>query len=303
MPDAQAIDQGADYQADDHSMADLVAPAGGAPAEPLAPAGGDWKQSFGGDPSLDRFNSPDEFMKSFNEAQGFIRQSIRIPTQDAGEQQMNDFYGKLEKIPGVYRTPNPDDKASVDAFNAMRGVPASADGYNLTDIQGFTQNQDDAQGFKQMALDMQLTPQQAEQLHQVLGSGKVNMDTQSRESVEAGINGLRQEWGAAFEQNHRSALGSVGFMSNNIDGFQEWIDGGAGNDPMVIRLMAKIAELGGEAQAYAPPNSAGAMTPADAEAAISDIRNNPAHPYNNDGDPAHSSAVEKMTELYKFVRR
>lgn len=314
MAEGQAVVQDSGYDPDAHSLADVQQPPEGQsptgdqpPTQPMEspPAGvsaGDWKQMLGNDPALERFNNPDDFVKSFNEAQGMIRTSIRIPSENASKEQMDEFYAKLTKIPGVYRQPNQDDPESVAAYNAMRGVPASPDGYKFEQIAGFEPNPDSDAEFKAMAHKLELTPQQANGMRAYLGGNVAQVQQASQEAIEQGINGLRKEWGMAFEQNREAGIRAVGFMDQHIEGFNDWINSGAGNDPMVMKLMAKVAELGAESQAMdigAP--SGGAMTPYEARQQIDEIRGNPDHPWHNDGAPGHQEALEQMNKLYQFA--
>jgi hypothetical protein len=303
MSEGTQVIQDSGYDADAHSMADLntppqVSPEGDAP--PAAPPI-DWKSALGNDPSLERFNSPDDYVKSFNEAQGMIRSSIRIPSENASKEDMDAFYEKLQKIPGVYRQPNRDDPESVAAYNAMRGVPAEPTGYKFQEIPGLPTDPRADEAFAEVAHKLEMTPEQANGMRQYLGGNVAEVAAMQQKSLEDAMNGLKREWGMAFEQNREQGIRGVAFMDQQIPGFADWIDSGAGADPMVMKLMWKVAELGGEAEGVDIGRPGGAMTPYEARQQIDEIRNNPDHPWHNEQAPGHSEALEKMNQLYVFA--
>ena len=262
----------------------------------------EWKQALGNSPVLENFKSPDDFVKSYDEAQNMIRRSIRIPSQEAGQEAFDEFYAKLEQVPGVYRQPNPDDPEAVKQFYQRMGVPDAPDAYQFTNPEGFQPNPEADAGFKAVAHNLGLTPAQANGMREHLVGDLMKLNQSAASMHQEGMEKLNQEWGLAKDQNFQVAESTAAGLASKVDGLGDWLKSGHGKDPMVIKLMAAIGKMGGEMQApEIDPNNVGAMTPADARAEISDIRNNPSHPFNNESDPAHDDAVLKMSELYSFA--
>ena len=261
----------------------------------------EWKQALGNSPALENFKSPEDFVKSYDSAQDMIRRSVRIPTQEASQEQMDEFYAKLEQVPGVYRQPNPDDPEAVKAFNQRMGVPDSPDAYKYENPEGFQPNPEADAAFSRQAHELGLTPTQASKMRGYLVNDLVQARTHAEQQHNQAMEALNKEWGLAKEQNLKLAEDTGQVLSQKINGLDDWLKAGAGKNPMVIKLLAEVGKMGGEEGAKPPMSTVNAMSPADARAAISDMRNNPSHPFNNESDPAHDDAVKKMSELYVFA--
>jgi len=158
---------------------------------PAKPVVEDWKSPFGDAKTLETFKSPEDFIKSYDEAQGMIRNSIRIPTEDASDEVKNAFYEKLTAIDGVVRMPT--DDASKASFNSMMGVPEKADGYRFSDIDGY---QGDAQAdlnLGTLAHSLGLSNEQANGLREHLIKNDMTSSKASAESVQKGLDDLYAE--------------------------------------------------------------------------------------------------------------
>ena len=259
----------------------------------------DWKESFGiaGNPSFDKFESPEALAKSYSELESYRGSSLRIPTEEAGEEVWGEFKEKISKVPGVllYDEDNPS-----EVYDRL-GRPQSADQYEWTPVEGFQEDPETEGAFRQVIHEAGLTRQQADQIHNWLASNIMESEQASAMEVENGIAALKGEWGAAFDQNVAMAKSAVAMIDSRQPGFADFLnETGAGNDKRFIAAMKVLGEAFGE-QGAVDYSESTVMAPADARLMIEDIRNNPEHPYNNELSPGHEAAKEKVRELYKLV--
>ncbi len=157
--------------------------------------------------------------KSYVAAQKFVGGSVRVPKDDAPQEEWDKFYGKL-------------------------GRPESADGYQfpIPDVDLEAPLTKHILGtFKKTAHGLGLTPRQA----QGIALAYVDMERQAEKTNAAAtatrIEELKTEWGAAYENNiaiARSAARQL-FGQRFIDSLNR---SGYGNDPDLIRGMLKVGK-------------------------------------------------------------
>jgi hypothetical protein len=267
-----------------------------------APA--DWKAEAGiaGNPAYDKFQTLSDFAKSHAELESFRGNSIRIPSEDAGEEQIKEFTEKLMKVPGVMRMPGEDDAEGWNNIYQQMGRPSAPDGYQFDEVPGFAGDPESEGAFRQLAHEHGLTAKQANAVYGWLAGNIAEEDTAAGQQSEEAMGRLKGEWGQAFDHKLQSAQAAAAQLEKQVPGISEYFDGMAekGYDANMIRLMDVVAGLMGESGAIQTSPRTG-MTPDEARARISDIRNNPDHPANNDMDPQHEAARQEVIRLYKVA--
>ena len=140
----------------------------------------------------------DDARKRLDDAKSYMGRSIKIPTDDAGEDAWNEFYGKVTaKAPGLMRSPA-DPDARRDVYKAL-GAPDSADGYEIPQVEGVDMPQEVAGLWRELAAKTSLTKDQFSTVLQALMErDKLTIEEQAAER-ESQSNRLRGEWGAAYE--------------------------------------------------------------------------------------------------------
>ncbi len=219
--------------------------------------------------------------KSYVDAQKFVGGSVRVPKDDAPQEEWDKFYGKL-------------------------GRPESADGYQfpLPDVDVEAPLTKHILGtFKKTAHGLGLTPRQA----QGIALAYVDLERQGAKLAEAAtatrIDELKTEWGAAFKNNlaiaksaARQLFGEKFIATLNRTGL--------GNDPDLIRGLVKVGkdlqedgviEVG---EGFSSVNSA--------QDEINSVLNldkagREKHPYWNDKLEGHAEWVERMYRLREIV--
>ncbi len=252
------------------------------------PAPVDWKEEIPSDirDGLGDVDNVSDLAKGYVSAQQMIGNSIRIPSKEAGTEDWDKFYGKFSDVPGLTRY-NPDDLNSL--YDAA-GRPKDSKGYNVDGAD---------EGFLEVAHAAGLNRSQVEAL---MAFDKSNDDASAEsenQTINGGINSLKQEWGLAFDGKIAEGQNAVAFLEQSVPGLSEALNAtGAGNHPAMIKLFQSLGSNLKEGEGFAGSSQSGSsLTPTEAKAQIAEIQNNPAHPF-NEGDEA---ATEHMLELHKFA--
>ena len=276
---------------------------GGAPVESSdfqAPSAG-WQESLPepvrGWQEVETSKDADAFWDQMANMRSAIGNSLRIPSEDAGEEQWNDFNAKLEKVPGMMRF----DENNLEPVYARLGKPGTPDAYRYSEVEGFEEDPEVLGAFNAMVHEANLNVDQADKIHGWLAENIAAEQMETAQAFEADMASLKGQWGAAFDHNVNVARGAVSKIDQLVPGFSDYLnESGAGNSKQFIMAMNALGQMFGESGAMEFQEST-ALSPAEARLQIEDIRNNPEHPYNDEMSPAHEAAKEKVRELYKFA--
>jgi hypothetical protein len=275
--------------------------AAAAPVEEETEVTTDWKEEFGlaGNPQFDKFESPADLAKSYAELEHYRGSSIRIPSSEAGEEQLNEFTEKLLQVPGVTRIPAEDDKAGWDNIYQQLGRPGEAKGYKFDEVEGFSDPEAEGE-LKALAHELGLSNTQAAAIHKHLATNIATESSAQAEVAEKSMAELKGEWGQAFEHKMGQAQIAAAQLEKQVPGISEYFDNMAakGMDANMIRLMDVVSGLMSETGAVPSAPSVG-VTREEARAKLQDIRDNPNHPANNDMDPQYENARKEVIKLYK----
>lgn len=237
-PAAEAPGEGAE------ALADALVPS----KEPAPPQViENWKDSLGPDlrdnPSLKDVPDVATLAKQYLDTKAMVGQSIRVPTDEAGEDAVREFAEKLlarEHLP-LMRKPDPESPESLEAVYKALGRPEDASGY--TPPEGA-----DAEVFGALApkaLELGLSNAQFQKLAQAqleLTNTQIEAMTQEREASVAQVKG---EWGPAFDQKVNRAM-QVAEALKAPPELVEALAQGQVNGP-TLRFMDTIAtQLGAE---------------------------------------------------------
>ena len=252
----------------------------------------DWREEAGiaGDPKFEKFQSPADLAKSYAELESMMGRSVRMPTDDASEEQWEQFYSKFENTKGLMRTP--------EGYEAPPSEPGM---YEFENPDGFEADESVGE-FKKVAHEAGLTRAQAAKIHGWLANNVVEDQGKIEEITQAEMRELKGEWGQAYDHKMQAARQTAHTLSEKVPGLGEFFDSMADNgmDAKFIRLMDVVGEALGESGAMkSDPRTT--MTKQEAIDRITDIRNNPDHPANNEFDPKYEDARKQMMNLYKIA--
>jgi hypothetical protein len=241
------------------------------------------------DPNVIKFKTPAEMAKGYVEASKLIGSSIRPPGPDASAEAKKDFREKMQKAdPDLIFAGEGADEAP---FWKRLGKPDKEDGYSVDEETG---KAIDLAAARKQALEAGLTVKQFQTLAKQTAAAKAEVAAQTKAASDA----LKSEWGAAYSERlvlAAAAAAKLGLTDAQVAGI---VAGSAPPDQLKFLHSVAVAvgtnpkELNNQKD-----GGSGAMTPHDAEMAISEIMNNKAHPYWNPRDPANAAAIAKMQKL------
>ena len=279
----------------------VAATEGAAPAESVAPVGSEWlPESYREHASFKDFKNVDGLCKSYDHLRSEIGRSIRIPSAEAGKEDLDKFYGRLSSVEGVMRKP---DAANADAMNQFYnslGRPESSSEYKI-DLGDANANVDAAvlDSFKKVAHEAGLTESQAQTIVKFDVS---RMTRQSEVDVHAATNAvsvLKNRWGNEYNNRIAGAKAALRMYKNEFpDGFAD-IERTSKNNPLIVAILSDIGKTMEEKGYMNAPHAYGGTSPPEAIEKIKEIRRNKQHAFNNKSDPDNALAKERMMDLYK----
>lgn len=230
--------------------------------------------------------------RTYRNAQQMLGASIRKPSQDAGAEDWEKFYARLDDVQGLMRY---DPENPETAFKSL-GKPAEPGEYTWEAPENYEPDQGFDQDFARAAHEANLTQEQYRQVRRHLAERDMQADSSIEESRNQTLATLQKEWGLATEAKLQSAQSAVQFFNDNgfpglVDALQET---GAGDDPALIKFFEGIGRGLNKEPGTRGELAPDTLDPGTARQRLSDIDNNPDHPYWK-GDPT-------AVDLYRALR-
>lgn len=262
-------------------------------------SGDDWKaqlpEDLQNDPTLKDVKDVPTLAKMATDSQKELGRRIRIPGEDASDDAKQEFYQKLQDVPGVTRIPDADDEEGWEKLLSDLGKPKDPDGYKL-EVEGL-----DEKSIEQIKADAHaagMTTKQAEAFAKQQAERQSKAKEQRDEQMRKYREQLKREWGEAYPKMERAAQEGL-----KEYGTEELVDllneQGILDDPRVVKAFAKIGESLGEDTDRGTGGPEGGITPDQAQDQINEIMNNKDHPYHDRRKPGHQDAVAKVYKLHQ----
>jgi len=236
------------------------------------------EEDFVNDPIMKDIADVPTLVKSYVNAQRMVgKDKVVLPDSNASEEDWTALFGKLGRP----------DEATYEA--------------NHDNIQ-----EDFTKEFYAMAHKANMLPSQVKQVMDFY-SGKITAqdelnDSTAKETVENAITGLKEDWGEGFDRNVHRAQSVIKLFDGEENKFKEYLDeSGLGNDPQLIRFLAKVGESLKE-DTFQPSivNNFG-LSAEDAQRKINEVMGNFDHPYHKAEHIGHNQAVADMKKLFESV--
>lgn len=212
-------------------------------------------------------------LKSYAHAQKLTGSSIRLPGEEATEEDWNEIFTKL-------------------------GRPEDLEGYGeiFPDLpEGITWDESAQQGFKAAAHKAGLNPGQAKEILAWYSGYQRDVALEADREMGQTEEALQQEWGANYDINLSLATRAVAKVGGQA--LQQLLDTtGLGNHPEMIKTWARVGRILAEDKII-PAEVEGASTSQAARDKIASINADAEHPYHV-GDQA---AVEEMRKLFQLA--
>lgn len=254
----------------------------------------DWKEGLPEDlrelPTIKDIKSIDDLVRTHDSAQRMLGNSVRVPGNDAGQDQWDEFLQKVGKIDGIARVPkDPEDDGWRDVLKKA-GLPEEPTGYGLEN-----------EALAQHLHEAGLTKKQAKKVADMMAeSESARLEAQHQRAQEA-VAELKKRWGDGFERHAMMAQHVIKMVdeqngNTNLRDALERSD--LGNDPAVIEAFAAIGKLLDEK----PIEKTGSgmrfgMSPAEARAQLDEIMANKDHPYHT----GNKDAVDRVLRLHEII--
>lgn len=228
--------------------------------------------------TMKKYKSVEELANAYINAQKFISgDKIVVPGQTATEEDWKNVFKKL-------------------------GVPDEVDKYDVKFKEGATLDKAFTEQFKALAHKSGILPKQAQALadwfSDANASAEKNVQAAHEAQVAEKMGALKKEWGEAYQQKFTGAAKIVREF-----GDKELIAAldstGAGNEPAVIKLLAKVADMLWKDDKIVdnPPGQGSGLTPSEAKAELERMYSDMNGPAFNRESPGHKAAVQRMMEL------
>lgn len=251
--------------------------------------------------SFKDYKSLDDVAKSYKSLEAMVGNSVRIPTEGASKEQMDEFYSKLTTIPGVTRLPNPEDPESMNQFYQSLGRPETSEGYKLELGEGVEIDESAMKNFKDLAHSIGLTNEQANKLAEFESARYKAYEENLTESRIEAEKILKEEWGNDYNARLTGAKEVINLYKDRYpEAIQDLIEGPAGNNPAFLSMLSELyGSLKETGTIDANTQASYGKTPEQAKLEIEDIMNNSAHPYNDENHVGHAEAVAAMQKLFQ----
>ena len=239
----------------------------------------------------------DTFYKQVGDMRSMIGRSLQVPGPDASTEVRENYLKKvLEKTPEVILRPDDD---RMDEFYNSLGRPESADKYGIPELpEGVDIDQDSVALFRGIAHDAGLSQKQFEQVVSRMSEGSAQGRQAQVQQRDSELQGLKGEWGLAFEQNIAMAEKVRQEFFPHIDIPVVQLDVNS------IKSMHTLAKsmLGEGANFTLAQGASDVMTPSEADQQINEILGNREHAYWDQTHPGHKAAVDKVLKLHEYKR-
>ncbi|HCT54850.1 MAG TPA: hypothetical protein DF712_20590 [Balneola sp.] len=255
-----------------------------------AQAPADWRsglpEDIRNDPSLADIKDVGAMAKSYINGQKLIgKNRISLPGEGATDEEWSAFHSQLGRP----------EKSNLYDFGER---PALPDGLEYDE--GFET------AYKDLAFKAGLTSQQAKAIfdgyHEYIQTKSSSEGENAAAQSAEWVNSLKKEFGKAYDE--RVELASRAVDTYGDGQLKEWLEqSGMGNNPMMVKLFAKIGEGIAEGRSDSAQQRGFIMTPDQAKQEIARYNRDQTFmsAYQNGDNPGHGEAVNKMNSLFKLA--
>jgi hypothetical protein len=151
-------------------------------------------------PYLKAAESPEDALAKIQHAAKLVGTSVRIPGEDASDDDRNSFYEKLTAIDGVARLPTNDDIDGVIGLLTKLGYPEDHTGYELPEVADFEWDKDMGEQMRHYAHKAGMTPGQFTAFAQQIAEQELGVTAEMDNELDDARKALRLDWGDTLEE-------------------------------------------------------------------------------------------------------
>lgn len=176
---------------------------------------------------------------------------------------------------GIFK---PGPNASIEEIKAFReslGIPTEADKYDMGKFEGVNIPPETVKWAQKMGADLGIEPQAFNKLMteylKLDASVQAGQKTQAENQMKTNLDGLKKEWGDAYDQNMKKA----NFAAEKLGGkpmIEALMKAGVHNDPNVIKAFVEASKFYREDTLREGGISNDRVSPAELDAKISSVQ-------------------------------
>lgn len=271
----------------------------------------DWRASLPDDlkeaPALKDVTDVGALAKQFVDQQKYLGNAVRIPGEDASEDDKKAFREKLRaKVPNLVEVDH-DNYESFEEMAKRFGAPEDPTKYVPPKFEDLPEGMKESpllDILKNAGVKSKLTQKQFENIAREFTETELQRARTHHEEHKAGMKKLADEWGYAFDKKLEAAVRAAE-VSGAPEQLVEAVKGQT-VPPEVMKWLAGLADqLGGEGKANdgRKGEGDGFITPQEAQAQHDEIMANREHPYwtARPGSPEKKRAIEKVLALKELA--
>ena len=233
-----------------------------------------------------------------------MREDQNITKFDSMEA-MGKSWLNAQRLIGADKIPMPQtDEDWGNTFNRL-GRPEEASGYTLAAPEGVQVNEEAQSKFLEMAHRVGLSQKQVQDIADwdvaEKSAATEAHDSATESATNEAINGLKTEWGAAFDQNVGIANRAINEFVNETElSFlqDKSIDGvKLADHPVMVKFFANVGKGMMESGKLEGVGSEQAMTPTEMQEKANTLMSNTA--YTDNRHPEHKQLVRQVTQLFE----
>jgi len=260
-------------------------------------SGTNWRDSLPEEikdsPDLAGFESVEALASNFVERGRYLNDSIRIPSEDAGEEALRAFEAKLlERVPTLMPTPDFTSQESVRDLHKRMGMPSDAGAYK--NPEGLEAEND--QVMMELSHELGLTQSQYEGIMKGVMKN-ATLVQEANENVQFNnLLELKKDWGLSYDDKTSQVSALLEIMEA-----PEYLKASFKDNSMpteTVRWLNSLAHsIGAEGNEILDPTIEAKPSPYEAQVRIDEIMSNRDHPYWDAKSPAHEAAQREMLQL------
>ncbi len=244
-----------------------------------------------------------DLAKNYLDAQSRIGNSIRIPGEDATDDDRSTFRARLqEKVPGLIPTPDIEDTESIKILRESLGTPTESDGYEMPAIDGITIDDTREKLIRDTALEVGMSKGQLKSfLTKMYEADAMGLEVGNHAAEEDAV-ALRKEWGVTHE-NRMKALHENLLSSEAPDALTEAIKNRRAGSETTKWLDSLFSKLGETTELTKHKDDKGndGVEPSEAILRAAEVRKKLTDPNIVQTSPEYKALLAKLVKLEKMA--
>lgn len=251
-------------------------------------------------------NSKDSesFWKQMTDMKGHIGQSIRIPSEEAGDEDWKTFNEKLvAKVPTLIKRPDPEDAEGMGLLYKAMGHPESADKYEMPKFENESElDLTQVTSFQPIAHKYGLTQKQFAGIIQDMTQGNLTASLETQKNHTEAMQSLRVNWGLKYDTNMEKAA-NIAIMTNGPPALVQSIKLGTASADTLIWLAEMSDRIDSEGTNLTKDLTKGEdiLTPTEARGRLDEILKDKTNPYWVKDHPQNKDMIAKVFKLQKMA--